>query len=102
MPDGISYQFSGSYENQLRAQKTLTLVLPVALALIFVLLYLQFKSFASSLIVFFSVFIAWSGGFILLWLYGKPWFMDFSVFEVSVREVFNIAVGLNGFLYFTD
>lgn len=90
VPAGISYRFSGSYENQLRAQKTLTLVLPIALALIFVLLYAQFRSFISSLIVFYSVFIAWSGGFVLLWLYGKPWFLDFSVFDLSFREIFNI------------
>lgn len=90
LPKGVSYRFSGSYENQLRAQKTLTLVLPVALALILVLLYAQFRSLIASLIVFYSVFIAWSGGFILLWLYGKPWFMDFSLFDISLREVFNI------------
>lgn len=90
LPEGVSYRFSGSYENQLRAQRTLTLVLPIALALILMLLYAQFRSLVTSLIVFFSVFIAWSGGFILLWLYGKPWFMDVALFGVNFREVFTI------------
>ena len=90
LPPGVSYTFAGNYENQLRASKTLTLVLPIALALILVLLFLQFKSLAISLIVFASVFIAWSGGFILLWLYGKSWFMDFHLLGVNVREVLNI------------
>ena len=90
LPAGVSYKFSGSYENQLRASKTLTLVLPVSLALIFILLFLQFKSFTTSMIVFFSVFIAWSGGFILLWLYGKPWFLDLIVLGTDLRTLFNI------------
>ncbi|MCG8313454.1 MAG: efflux RND transporter permease subunit, partial [Pseudomonadales bacterium] len=90
LPSGVSYKFSGSYENQVRASKTLTLVLPVSLALIFVLLFLQFRSIATSLIVFYSVFLAWSGGFILLWLYGKPWFLNIELFELNFRDLFNI------------
>ena len=90
LPFGVSYKFSGSYENQVRASKTLTLVLPISLALIFVLLFLQFKSITTSLIIFYSVFLAWSGGFILLWLYGKPWFLNFELLSLNFRELLNI------------
>ena len=34
--------------------------------------------------------MAWSGGFILLWLYSQPWFLNFSLFSVDVQDLFNI------------
>ena len=40
--------------------------------------------------VFSGIFVAWSGGFILIWLYSQPWFLDFSVFDVGMRELFQI------------
>ncbi|MFH1689871.1 MAG: efflux RND transporter permease subunit [Candidatus Eisenbacteria bacterium] len=90
VPEGVSYRFAGSYENQVRAQKKLAVVLPLALLIIFMILYLQFKSIATSLIVFSGIAVAWAGGFILLWLYGKPWFLDFSVMGASTRDLFQI------------
>src|SRR5690606_10296847 len=41
VPDGVSYAFAGSYENQVRSEKRLLLLVPIALALVFILLYLQ-------------------------------------------------------------
>ncbi|MBU0715739.1 MAG: efflux RND transporter permease subunit [Verrucomicrobia bacterium] len=90
LPPGVSYTFAGSYENQLRATKTLVLVLPVALFLVFMLIYFQFKSVPTTLLVFSGIFVAWSGGFLMLWLYGQPWFLDFSVFGVSMRTLFQV------------
>src|SRR5690606_37616762 len=52
VPKGISYQFTGTYENQLRAEKTLSVVVPLALLIIFLILYFQFRSVATSLMVF--------------------------------------------------
>ena len=46
LPPGVSYSFAGSYENQLRAQKKLNLILPLALATIFLILYFQFRQIA--------------------------------------------------------
>jgi copper/silver efflux system protein len=91
LPAGVSYRFAGSYENQIRAQKKLALVLPLALFVIFMILYFQFKSTSTTLIVFSGVFVAWSGGFLMLWLYGQPWFLNFDVFGVSMRELFQIG-----------
>jgi Cu(I)/Ag(I) efflux system membrane protein CusA/SilA len=90
LPRGVSYKFAGSYESQLRAAKTLAVVLPLALFVIFMLLYFQFKSVPTTLLVFSGIFVAWAGGFLLIWLYGQPWFLDFSVFGVSMRTLFQV------------
>ncbi len=90
LPAGASYAFAGSYENQIRSEQTLRLVIPVALMLIFLVLYLQFRSIPTSLNVFSGIFVAWSGGFMMLWLYSQPWFLDFSVFDVNMRELFQV------------
>lgn len=90
VPAGVSWRFAGSYENQLRATATLRVVLPVALAIIFLLLFFQFKSVAVTLIVFSGIAVAWAGGFIMIWLYAQPWFGNFSLFGVNLREVFQL------------
>jgi Cu(I)/Ag(I) efflux system membrane protein CusA/SilA len=90
LPKGVSYTFAGSYENQIRAAKTLTLILPIALFAIFMLIYFQFKSVSTTAIVFSGIFVAWSGGFLLVWLYGQPWFLDFSLFGVDMRTLFQV------------
>ncbi len=89
-PEGITYDFAGNYENQLRAAKTLAIVLPLALFVIFMILYFQFKSIPTTLLVFSGIVVAWAGGFILIWLYGQGWFMNFSVFGIDFRELFQI------------
>ena len=90
LPAGVSYVFSGSYENQIRSEKKLMVLLPLALFAIFGLLYLHFQSTANSLLVFSGVLVAWSGGFLLLWLYGQDWFLNFSAFGASMRELFQV------------
>ena len=90
LPPGVSYTFAGSYENQLRASKTLAMVLPVALFIIFMLIYFQFKSVSTTLLIFTGVFVAWSGGFILIWLYGQPWFLNIDLFAVPMRDLFQM------------
>ncbi|MFP4581480.1 MAG: efflux RND transporter permease subunit, partial [Candidatus Sumerlaeia bacterium] len=64
--------------------------LPLALFIIFMILFFLFRSTAVSAIVFSGVAVAWSGGFILLWLYGQRWFMDFSIFGANLRETFQV------------
>ena len=90
LPPGVSYTFAGSYENQIRSQKTLSVVLPVALFIIFIILYFQFKSVISSLLVFSGIFVAWSGGFLMIWLYGEPWFLNFDIFGTNMRDLFQV------------
>ena len=90
IPGGVSYAFTGTYENQLRAEKRLAIILPLALLIIFVILYLQFNSVSTTTMVFSGIAVAWSGGFIMIWLYGQPWFLDFSLFGTSMRELFQV------------
>ncbi len=90
LPAGVSYVFTGSYENQVRAQKKLSVVLPLALFIIFMILYFQFRSIITTFFVFSGILLAWAGGFITLWLYSKPWFLNFSVFGTSMRELFSV------------
>lgn len=90
VPEGISYRFTGTYENQLRAEKTLSVVVPLCLIIIFLILYFQFKSVSTSLMVFTGIAVAFAGGFIMIWLYGQGWFLNFDVFGHNVRELFNM------------
>lgn len=90
VPKGVSYQFTGTYENQLRAEKTLSVVVPLALLIIFLILYFQFKSVTTSLMVFTGIAVAFAGGFIMMWLYGQGWFLNFSVFGQNLRELFQM------------
>ncbi|MEN6423744.1 MAG: efflux RND transporter permease subunit, partial [Phycisphaerales bacterium] len=90
IPPGVHYVFAGSYENQIRAQKTLAVVIPLALFVIFLILYLEFHSVSTTTLVFSGIVVAWSGGFLLIWLYGRPWFLDFDVFGVNLRTLFQV------------
>jgi Cu(I)/Ag(I) efflux system membrane protein CusA/SilA len=89
-PTGVLVTFTGTYESQLRAQKTLSVILPLALFAIFMLIYFQFRSVAITVLVFTGIFVAASGGFLQIWLYGRPWFMNFDLFGVSMRNLFQI------------
>lgn len=90
VPAGVSYKFTGSYENQIRAEKRLSIVLPIALFAIFLILYFQFKRVAVTLLVFSGIAYAWSGGFVLAWLYGQPWFLNVDLFGHHLRDLFQI------------
>jgi Cu(I)/Ag(I) efflux system membrane protein CusA/SilA len=90
VPSGVSYQFSGSYENQVRAEKRLAIVVPLVLAVIFLILYFQFRSATTSLMIFSAIALAFAGGFVMLWLYGIDSFMDFSLFGTNMRELFQM------------
>ncbi len=91
LPAGVSYQFAGSFENQVRSEKKLMVVLPLSLFIIFLILYFQFKEVPTTLLVFSGIFVAWSGGFLMLWLYGQDWFMNFSLFGQNMRHLFQIG-----------
>ncbi|WP_298344536.1 efflux RND transporter permease subunit [uncultured Algibacter sp.] len=90
VPKGINYQFTGTYENQLRAEKTLSVVVPLALAIIFLILYFQFRSVGTSLMVFTGIAVAFAGGFVMIWLYGQDWFLNFNVFGENLRDLFQM------------
>jgi copper/silver efflux system protein len=70
----VSWRFAGSYEHQQRAMATLRVVLPLSLGIIFLILYFQFKSVSTVLVLFSSILVAWASGFFMLYLYGQEWF----------------------------
>jgi Cu(I)/Ag(I) efflux system membrane protein CusA/SilA len=90
LPAGVSYKFAGNYEQQQRAANRLLIVIPLCLIAILLVLYFQFRTVTASLIHFSGVFVAFAGGFILLWLYGQPWFMNFSIGGENVRDLFQM------------
>lgn len=90
VPSGVNYKFTGNYENQIRATKRLLIVIPISLILIFLILYFQFRSVTAASLVFSGIFVAFSGGFIMLWLYGQPWFMNFSLGGIHLQDMFQI------------
>ena len=91
VPAGVSFKFTGSYENQVRSEKRLRILVPLALVLVFLILYLQFRRVSTALIIFSGVAICIAGGFALLWLYGRAWFLDFSLFGTNMRELFGVG-----------
>ncbi len=90
VPRGVSFRFAGSYENQVRSEERLLLLIPVALALVFLLLYLQFRRVATTLIIYSGVLLCVAGGFILIWLYGRPSFLAFEVFGTDMQHLFHV------------
>ncbi|MDR9449104.1 MAG: efflux RND transporter permease subunit, partial [Psychroflexus sp.] len=90
VPSGVSYRFAGSFENQVRSEKRLSMIIPVVMVVIFLILYFQFKSVRISLMVFSSIALAFSGGFIMIWFYGQDWFLNFSWFGENLRDIFQL------------
>jgi Cu(I)/Ag(I) efflux system membrane protein CusA/SilA len=90
VPAGLSYAFSGSYENQVRAEKRLSIIVPLVLVIVFLILYFQFRSVSTSLMVFAGIALAFSGGFVMIWFYGQGWFADFSLFGTNLRDLFQM------------
>ncbi|MBO6515082.1 MAG: efflux RND transporter permease subunit [Bacteroidia bacterium] len=90
VPAGVSYKFSGSYENQIRAEKRLSIIVPVVFVIIFLILFFQFKSVSTSFMIFSGIAMAFSGAFVMLWFYGQNWFLDFSLFGSNMRELFQM------------
>ena len=90
VPPGVSWRFAGAYEHQQRAMATLRVVLPLSLGIIFLILYFQFKSVPTVLVLFSSIMVAWASGFFMLYLYGQEWFLDVAAFGVNLRELFHL------------
>ncbi|HEY8163856.1 MAG TPA: CusA/CzcA family heavy metal efflux RND transporter [Methylocystis sp.] len=91
-PNGYSYAWGGQFENQQRASARLAIVVPIALALIFLLLYFTFSSALQATLVFCNVPFAAIGGILGLWLSGE--FLSVPA-SVGFIALIGIAV-LNG------
>lgn len=91
---GYYFSYGGQFENLQNAISTLLVVIPVALALILLLLFFAFKSVTYSLVVFSTVPLSLIGGILALWLRGLPFSISAGVGFIAL---FGVAV-LNGIL----
>ncbi len=91
LPRGVSYTFAGTHEARVRSEQRLKVLVPIAVALIFVLLMLQFRRVTTALIVASGVTVAVSGAFSLLWLYGQPGFLALSPFGLDLQALFQVG-----------
>jgi Cu(I)/Ag(I) efflux system membrane protein CusA/SilA len=89
IPAGYTYKWAGEYEFELRAKERLKYILPIVFFVIFVLLYMIFKSATEAAVLIFPTFYAMSGGLMLQWILGY----NFSVAVwVGYIALFGIAV----------
>ncbi len=70
LPRGYFLEWSGQWENQIRANKTLTMILPVVILIIFMVLYLTYHSFKEAFVTMFTVPFALIGGVFMVYFYG--------------------------------
>ncbi len=92
LPAGYYIEYGGQFENLQRASTRLLLVVPLALFLIFVLLYTTFNAIKPALLIYFNIPIAATGGILALVLRGMPFSISAAVGFIAL---FGVAV-LNG------
>ena len=92
LPTGYYVQWGGQFENLERASRRFMIVVPLALFLIFVLLYTKFNSIRPALMIYFNIPLAATGGIIALFLRGLPFSISAGVGFIAL---FGVAV-LNG------
>ena len=89
LPPGMYLEWTGTFEHQVRASKTLRIVFPAVIAVIMLILYLTHKSWIDALLMMTSVLGALAGGAIFQWLFG----FHFSVaVQVGYIACFGMAV----------
>jgi Cu(I)/Ag(I) efflux system membrane protein CusA/SilA len=90
LPPNVTYKFAGTYQSQVHSQRTLMIVLPLALFIIFMIIFFQFRSVLTTGLVYLGIFVSAAGGFIMIWLYSQPWFLNFTVFGTDMRQLFQV------------
>lgn len=92
LPPGYSITYGGQFENLRRAKDRLSVVVPIVLALIFMILFISLRSFKETLLIYTAIPFAAVGGVIALWLRGMPFSISAGVGFIAL---FGVAV-LNG------
>ncbi|MHB0948522.1 MAG: efflux RND transporter permease subunit [Gemmatimonadaceae bacterium] len=87
MPAGYSLVWSGQYEYMQRAKERMTLVIPATLAIIFLLLYFNFKSVGETMIVMLSLPFALVGGIWFVWALGYNWSVAVAIGFIALAGV---------------
>ena len=92
LPAGYYVTYGGTFENLQAAKSRLALVVPIALALIFILLFFTFQSFLEASIIYLAIPLSAIGGVVALWLRGMPFSVSAGIGFIAL---FGVAV-LNG------
>lgn len=100
MPKGYYVEWSGQWENQIRANKTLELILPVVVVLIFLILYFTYNSMKEAMITMITVPFALIGGIFMVYFYGINLSVAVAVgfialFGLAVETAMLITIYLN-------
>lgn len=98
LPPGYNVTYGGQFENLLHAKQRLSVALPAALVLIFILLFFAFKSLKQGLLIFTAIPLAAIGGVASLWLRGMPFSISAGVGFIAL---FGVAV-LNGIVLISE
>ena len=99
LPESYTVNWSGEFENQERAMKRLSVVVPISLLLILVLLFDAFKSFKMAALILINVPLALIGGFVALWIFTIPLSVSAAIgfIALSGQAVLNGVVMLSVF-----
>ncbi|CAM3955397.1 efflux RND transporter permease subunit [Roseateles saccharophilus] len=99
VPEGYTVKWVGEFENQERAMKRLSVVVPISLLLIFVLLFNAFNDFRMAALILLNVPLALVGGFVALWVLDIPLSVSAAIgfIALSGQAVLNGVVMLSVF-----
>jgi heavy metal efflux system protein len=101
LPENYIVQFGGQFENLQQARARLAIVVPTALALIFVLIFLAFGSLRQAALVYSGIPLAVTGGVLALWLRGMPFSITAAVGFIALSGV-AVLNGLVMIAYFNQ
>jgi heavy metal efflux system protein len=87
MPEGYIVEFGGAYKNLEQARARLMVVVPAALAMIFILIFLAFGSIRQALLVYTGIPLAVTGGVLSLWLRGMPFSLTAAIGFIALSGV---------------
>src|SRR5437764_2651526 len=87
MPEGYIFEFGGAYKNLEQARARLAIVVPAALALIFILIFLSFASIRQALLVYTGIPLAVTVGVLSLWLRGMPFSITAGIGFIALSGV---------------
>lgn len=87
LPDGYFIEFGGQFKNLKEAQARLAIVVPAALAMIFLLIFMAFRSMRQAAIVYTGIPLAVTGGIFALWLRGLPFSISAGVGFIALSGV---------------
>ncbi len=91
LPRGYYIKWAGQFENQIRANKRMAILLPICLFINFLILYIKFRSVTTTLFIFFAIPVSLAGGFILLNIFGynlsvAVWVGFIALFGIAVDD----------------